>query len=264
MPEPSIKLIDRTAHLLTLVGEKGVAGIRLADAVRLGDLGKTTTHRLLNALREVDFVSFDATDKRYRLGSALARLGREARKADLALLARPGMERLARETQDTVFLSVREGLEALCVAREVGAFPIKALTLDPGDLRPLGVGAGSAALLSAVEKRELEAMLPLLERSLAPFAKFDAARLRRDWELSRERGHALNEDGVVDGMSAVGVTVGERGAAALSVAAITQRMDPDRRRAIVALLKEEAAALAALLQSAGPPPRRAAGRERAA
>ena len=66
------------------------------------------------------------------------------------------MRRLAERTQDTVFLSARDRDEAVCLERVIGDYPIKTLTLSIGDRRPLGVGAGSLALLSALSDRAAE------------------------------------------------------------------------------------------------------------
>ena len=57
-------------------------------------------------------------------------------------LAEPALERLAHRTQDTVYLVARVGDEIVCLDAREGSFPIKALTLNVGDRRPLGIGAG--------------------------------------------------------------------------------------------------------------------------
>ena len=63
---------------------------------------------------------------------------------------------------------------------------------------------------------------------------------------ARADGYAFNEGRIVSGMSAVGVPIlNHRGrpAAALSCAAISSRMEADRRKEIVGLLHAEAAAI---------------------
>ena len=45
---------------------------------------------------------------------------------------------------------------AVCVAREIGDFPIRTLSLGVGDLRPLGVGSGSLALFAFLPDEQIE------------------------------------------------------------------------------------------------------------
>ena len=73
----------------------------------------------------------------------------------VAALAKPFLLRLAEQTQDTIYASVREGGAAVCVAREIGAFPIRTLSLEVGDLRPLGVGSGSLALFAFLPDQDI-------------------------------------------------------------------------------------------------------------
>ncbi len=247
MAETSVQLVGRMALILEAVGASGPSGAGLSDVVRATSLGKTTVHRLLVALSEVGYVAHNARSQLYTIGSVIVRLAGSAREHDLGIIAAPFMRDLARITQDTVFLSVRDGSEAVCIAREVGRFPIRTLTLDPGDRRPLGVGAGSAALFSAIEEQELDALTNDLEPLLAAYPGFDTDSLRSEREATRQRGHSLNADGVVEGMSAVGVVVRDETGApvgAISVAAITTRMKPARRKEIVGHLRDAADAIA--------------------
>ena len=120
MPEASVQIIGRMAQLMEAVASAGSAGLRLTDAVAATGLGKTTAHRLFTALAEIGYVVHDAGTRAYRIGPAIGRLAAMGDARDLASVAAPVLRDLARETQDTVFLSVRDGSEAICIAREVG------------------------------------------------------------------------------------------------------------------------------------------------
>ena len=113
------------ASVLRLLAGKSLEGWRLSDVASRTGLRKATTHRLLAALVHVGFVFEDPTDRRYRLGYDLVRLGQAATRHEIADLARPALIRLARKTDDTMFVSIREGREAICLDRQVGDFPIR-------------------------------------------------------------------------------------------------------------------------------------------
>lgn len=254
--ETAVKTVDRVATILRLLSQAGEGGHRLSDIAERAGLGKTTAHRLLGALVQVGLANQDLKSKRYTLGSAAAALGRAASLHQVDILIRPVLRRLARETEDTVFASVREGLAAVCIGREAGSFPIRTLTLDEGDRRPLGVGAGSLALLAFLPDGEINTIIDRNRRWLQDYSSFTPEVLRSLVARTRETGFALNEGRIVPAMQAIGVPVlaqDGRPAAALSLAAIRDRMGPDRLPDLVKRLREEADALAESLE----PPARA-------
>ncbi|RVT85313.1 IclR family transcriptional regulator [Rhodobacteraceae bacterium CCMM004] len=222
-------------------------GAPLADLVAATGFTKTTVHRTLAAMQDVAWVHQDPQTRAYALGTRLGDLARQAGTVNLAAMARRGMQRLAEVTADTVFLSVPEGAAALCVAREVGAYPIRTLTLDRGDRRPLGVGAGALALYAAMPSEARAAACRINRLWLQDYG-FDTARLEEGQRHFANQGYALNDGGVVAAMSAVGVPVITRNgrlAAALAVGAIRERMTAERiAEVILPALRTEAAHLA--------------------
>src|SRR5690554_1114109 len=249
-----VKTIDRAAAILSCLADGPEEGSRLSDIALRSGLGKTTTHRLLSALVSVGFVD-RGENKLYRLGYTLYALGSNARRYDIADLARPSLLRLSAETGDTVFLSVRDGDEALCLDRSTGDYPIQTLTLKVGDRRPLGVGAGSLALLSFLPEEEAERIIATNEESRLPYPNFSSETLRALVAASRKQGFAFNDGRIVSEMAAVAVPVfGPEGGltAALSLAAIRQRMTPERIKSLTNALKREAAALSELLHAREP------------
>lgn len=253
MPETgvaSVQTIGRAALVLKALSEGSSEGMRLSDVAAAIGLGKATVLRLLRALIEVGYVETDELGKRYRLGYCLFNLGSAARRFHIIELARPGLARLAEATDDTIFLSLREGDQAHCVDRQTGAYPIRTLTLSVGDRRPLGVGAGSLALLAFEPEAEIERIIAANRDARRPFAAFGDDALRAMVSAARTNGYALNAGNIVSAMNAVGVPVMDqhgRVAAALSIAAITERVAPPRLAELVALLQAEAAALGMMI-----------------
>lgn len=262
--DASVKSVLRAAEILRALAAGAGGGRRLSEIARDAGLGKTTTHRLLSALVEAGLARQDPA-RRYHLGHELISLGRATSGYDLAELAQPGLLRLARETGDTVFLSAREGLEAVCLDRHVGDYPIKTLTLDRGDRRPLGVGAGALALLAFLPSDEIAEIVRGNAARLAACPAFAPDTLLQLAAETREAGHSRNDGRIVPAMAAVGVPVFDRDgrvAAALSLAAINDRMTPERTAWLVGLLRREARALEERL--AGPADRPKAPDEKGA
>ena len=248
----AVKTIDRAARLLSALARDGTQGTMLSELARRTGLGKGTVHRLLGALSDVGYVSQDAASRRYRLGVGLELLSGTARHGRVAALASPLLERIAGVTADTAFASVRDGLAAVCVGREVGSFPIRTLSLDVGNRRPLGVGSGSLALLAFLPNAEIDKVISGNQRWLAEYPKFTAGDLWTAIAETRRYGFSFNDGRVVQGMNAVGVPVLDtngRPIAALSVATIAERLRGDRIIEVASLLQREAAELAAVLHA---------------
>ena len=254
--EATVKTIDRAARLL-LVLSSYPQGTTLSAAAREADLGKSTTHRLLGALIDAGLVFQDQDSKHYRLGAGLALLGHAAHQQDLASLAKPFLLRLAEETEDTLYASVREGIAAVCVAREIGTFPIRTLSLEVGHRRPLGVGSGSLALIAFLPDHEVS---ELIERNASWLARY-AGHSRKDMLSkvadTRQRGFSFVEGKIVPGMNAIGVPVfgpDRRPIAALSLAAIADRVSGSRINQLARSLSREAAVLGRTIGTAAPMP----------
>jgi DNA-binding IclR family transcriptional regulator len=143
---------------------------------------------------------------------------------------------------------VRRDTHVVCLHREEGAFPIRTHVLRAGDRHPLGVGAGSLAILSCLPDPEIEEMLGANAGELAArYPEYSSDVLHREVQLTRERGYALNGGLLQTGSWGVGVAVLNsqgRCEGALSIAAIETRLTTPRRDQMAALLTAEAQRLA--------------------
>jgi DNA-binding IclR family transcriptional regulator len=246
----AVKTVDRVAAILRVMAAHGPQGAGVTEITDATGLSKGTVHRLLGALVNVGFAFQQPPARRYRLGAGAISLGGAALHDHAAAIMQPALARLAEATGDTIFASVREGPAAICVARAVGDFPVRTLTLDIGDRRPLGVGAGSLALLAALPEEAIPAVLKQNENWLKDYRGFDAKELRALIARTRRAGHSLNEGRIVPAMNAIGVVVRDAAGgpfASLSIAAIKARMGKERLRQLLRLLQEEARALEASL-----------------
>lgn len=236
-----LQALARAVAVLEVVGANAREGCRLTEVIGATDLGRATAHRFLKSLQSMKLIEYDERSGRYFPGVRLAALGVSAiNRFGLAQRAAPHLQKLADLTGDTVYLSVRVGSESLCLARHEGAFPIKTLTVRPGDRRPLGVGAGGLALLAFLDPSETMELLRQVGPAAASYG-LDAATLAEMVETSRALGFALNEDRLIPGMTGLGLPL--RGAdgrpvAAVSVAAISSRMAEPRRASLVKWLAE--------------------------
>lgn len=243
--------IERAVALLRAVSRTNHQGATVAEIASQVGLDRTTTHRMLASLAIQGLLSRVGEPRRYVLGPLTCQLGRiAAERVDLYKLSRPALTRLAAETRDTVFLMVRDGFESVCVERESGTYPIKTFVVDVGTRRPLGIGAGSLAILTALPPEEAELAIRTNARSIATYEGLSAATLRAQVLAGRGKGRASMDVVRVPGVHAVAVPICDAGGvplAAFSIAAIHARMTPERRESLFQLLEGEARSMTAQL-----------------
>ena len=249
---------DRDAHIGSIAKAAVVLealayhaeGATLAQLVAETELYKTTVFRVLAALQSVRYVFQDPLDRRYRMGEALSALSRKANIIDLTALAQIPLTRLAQMTADTVFLSLLEGTASLCVARVLGAFPIRTLSLAVGDRHPLGVGAGALALHCALPEDRALKLVQVNTAWLSEFGIDDARLAAKRAEFARI-GFAHNDSMIIKEMAGIGLPVlrpSGMPVAAVSIGAVNDRMSAERIHAVLLpALRAAVGEIAALL-----------------
>ena len=229
--------------LLDVVVSRAIPGVSLGELATATGLTKATAHRLLSGLRNAGMVDYLASARLYFPAFKLFRMG-QAAGARFAIIqvAHAALVRLAEATGDTVYLTVRSGDYVVCVAREQGDFPIKILTLDIGDTRPLGLGSNGVIQLAALSDEECERVLAQNKAELAPYENYDVIHVRKYIAQAREQGYALNEGYMLPEMAAVALGIRDANGeviGSISVAAITSRLQSPRRDSIVQQIRSE-------------------------
>jgi DNA-binding IclR family transcriptional regulator len=247
--------IERVSTILKALADRARTGARLTDIAVATGLSKSTVHRLIGTLTAEGLVETDVKTGLIYLGYAMCVIGSAAaNRYGLVNVGHETMEALEKLTEDTIYLSVRAGDDAICIDRVVGSFPIKVLTLNVGDRRPLGVGAGSLALLAALDDAEIGEVIERNAAKLAEYPNYGIDQLHAMVARSRADGYAFNEGRIISGMFAIGVPVRDqegRPVAALTVAATTERMQGERRMALVSWITDAANSLGERLNRVG-------------
>jgi len=223
-------------------------GIRLVDIASAMDLERPTAHRIVKGLVSQGMVMQDPTTKCYRLGHVVYELGLAASPYfNLREVCQPTIARMAERTADSAYLVVRSGFDSVCIDRIEGSYPIRARTLDVGMRRPLGIGAGSVALMLGLSDAEIERIIAVNGPRMPSFGLITGDKLRDVIAKSRAAGYAINEEDVLPGISAIGAPIVTRSGqpyAAISLAGISARFDEPRRDELSRMLLKEARALA--------------------
>ena len=250
-PEASIQSLERAAAILRVLADAHRTGVRLTDLAARTQLSPSTAHRITSALVDLGLAEQEPGSARFFPGLALVGLGAAAaNRHGLAELAAPFCQRLAERTGDTIYLSLRCGSDIVCVDRLEGAFPIKVLTWNVGDRRPLGINASGLAILAALADDDVSRIVEANASRIESYTGHDRAGVHALVERTRRRGYAFNEGYSAPGMAAVAVPIhGSRGEplASLCVAALDSRLDAERRETVVHWLRDETSELSSHL-----------------
>jgi len=253
--------LRRGLAVLRLLTRVGPGGLRVGEIGRRLALNKSTAIRLTRTLVDEGFVLHDQASGAYRLGPEAFAVGLAAEPSyELQRLAAPALRALALESGDTVFFTVLHGVESICLSRSEGDFPIRNQLVKPGDRWPLGVGAGSCAMLAALADDDIARILArnAAQRSAHYPGCTDEA-IRRLVQETRAQGYCLNPGLVLESSWAIGVPVYDvhnRPVASLSLAAIEPRLGPARRAALGNRLMQASRELTALQAEAAQAPAR--------
>jgi DNA-binding IclR family transcriptional regulator len=234
--------VHRAILLLRTVATSNEQGIRLSQIAKKADLSIPTAHRILTALASEGFLEYNLSSKCYHLGIELNALGSKAQQFALREKYRACLENIAHETLDSVYLVVRSGFDALCIDDIEGKSTIRIMAYKLGSRRPLGIGAGSLALLAFSLDEEIEKILEANALRYRQSNQMTVLKLRGLIKRTRELGYAFNEGHFMKGINAVGVPIlNDQGyaVAAISVGSISERIDRVRSKKIAELIKSE-------------------------
>lgn len=228
--------------VLRLISNQNRDGVRLTEVAEHCELSKPTAHRLLRELTSAGLI-FLGGGHRYHLGQFAYELGLVASaRFHVRDVCAPHLERIARDTGDTVFLVMRSGFDSFCLARYTGDYPIKVFSVEVGYRQPLGVGAGGLALLSYLPESVRSEALDYNQARLQAYNGLSVAELAALIQTTRAQGYSEIANFAVPGVSGVGVPVLNRigqPIVAMSVTTISSRMTSDHKRHILNVMHRE-------------------------
>jgi DNA-binding IclR family transcriptional regulator len=168
----------------------------------------TSLYRFLQTFEQYGFIQVDSEGRRYRLGPMLFRLGMLSYDSvDLRKVARPEMERVAEDTGESIFLTVRHENNSVCIESTEGRHRVR-LTQRIGAVLPLHAGAAAKVLLAYMPEPERQNILRTLElRALGPGTITRRTLLEKKIRAIRSRGFDVSREEVDTGSCGVAVPV---------------------------------------------------------
>lgn len=200
-PKQSIQVITRAVAVLRVL-EGEPEGLSLGQISQRVGLARSTVQRIVDALRAEHFLIAASPSAGVRLGPALIRLAASA-SVEFDHITRPIMADLAQKVGETVDLSLLKGQSAVFTDQVQGRHRLRAVSAI-GESFPLHCTANGKALLSVLPEEKLNRILRGPLPKLTPNTITKATDLRREIDVCRRTGFAVDNEEHTEGISAVG------------------------------------------------------------
>lgn len=208
------------------------------------DLSRPTLYRLLYTLEELGFLVSVGDPQKFRLGPAVAKLAHVwTASLDLSTMAQPVLEKLWRETGETVAIFVPQGTMRLCIAELPSTQPLN-FKRGVGYTERIVRGASGRAILAFLEL-DAAALKDYLSDT-----GINAKALNTQLEQTRQLGYASSHNELIEGAVSIAAPFFDRnGAVAGSIGVFGPevRLNASKLKHFAKLLTTQVHELSAML-----------------
>lgn len=236
-------VVGRVAAILRVLSAHP-HGAGTSEVAAAAGIPRPSTHRLLESLEVEGLVDRDQQSGRWYLGPETFVLGAaSAPRFDLTSKASSCVHRLAAETGESAFFSLRRGQQTVVMQREDGDFPIRSHVLYEGARFPLGVVSAGLAVLAYLPDDVITAYLQEADLASKWGPTHDTRAILTRIAQTRTNGWAVNPGLIVEGswgMAAAVFDSRQTPVGALTLTGVEQRFTHQRQQHLGRLLLREA------------------------
>lgn len=240
MASESSSNAERAGEILIHLGNAGTEGLSLQALSLKLDEAKSATRRALVALSKRGFVEAAGKYGHYRLGPAIFGLAnRTTSVSEMVRRFRPAVTEVAAVTQQSSYLMVRAGFDAICVDMHEGTAFVQTLTGGIGGRVPLGIGPGTVSILTLLEPTAVDGILEQNQPRFGLYNHANMAKVQRELGRARELGYSYDIGETYPDAGGVAVPIrSSHGitAAAVSIAIPASLLTPARAAEIAAII----------------------------
>ena len=238
--EGSSGALRRGLQILALLHRNHPASLSIQDISSQSGLPRPTVYRLLEALIDEGCATRCQQSGNFEyigLGSRLPLQPLQHKNLEVVMTR---MKNIAQRTGDSVYLVIQNGVDSMCVHRELGHYPIQVNSLAVGQRQPLGIGSGGLSILAAGSDEELERVIQVNTPRFTQYNGLSATTVKQLVHNTRSRGYAIIGSYAIPGVTGVGMAVFDNGKpiAGLCVSSTTERMSIAHQRLIAKCLQE--------------------------
>ncbi len=252
-----IKVLEKALKVMELFGEEDKE-LTATEIQGLLNLNKTSTFRIIKNLEEYGYLERDPESLKYRLGIKIYYLGSLVKPyVNLRKAAKPLLEEMNRQCEETVHLAVLSKGESLYLEKIEGKKTIRVMT-SRGVKLPAHCSGVGKVLLAGLDSEEVSEIVS--QRGLEKFTDNTITsldELSRELQRVRQQGYAVDNEEIEDGLkcAAAPVMMNGRPVAAISLSVPKDRFD-EKEASFISLVKDTAEDISELLRQMDPARRR--------
>jgi DNA-binding IclR family transcriptional regulator len=233
--------VKRIVTILEVLADKG-NGITLSDISERVELAKSTTHRILQALKKLNMVVQNPETKKYSIGPGILSLSRKAYGSmEIIEMARPFLRKLRDETGETAYLSVLKNDKVVCVDKIETESNLR-YYVEMGSSMPLHCTAAGKAIIAYQDEELIKHIISIQKMSkFTNFTITDPNELFIEYKRVRIRGYAICNNEMEDMITAIAVplfTSDGKVSSSITVIGLTSNLTDKGFDNIVKKLKE--------------------------
>jgi IclR family KDG regulon transcriptional repressor len=226
MPSKEIKSLKKCFQILGLFSRH--SNLDADEISQFTTIPKSSLYRYLKTLSQESILEYDPKNKKYRVGSFLLRLKTAASKQDGLLdIAKPFMNKLVQEKNETVFLTAVKGDEAVCIERIECKNSFRFI-INRGDSFPLYASATGRILMAYLPDEDQQRIIAKGLQQITPNTITNPVKLKEVLTQVKEQGVSFSDQELNPGGRAVSVPIFDsegKVVAGLSIAAPIYRFN---------------------------------------
>ncbi|WP_301169681.1 IclR family transcriptional regulator [Brevibacillus nitrificans] len=196
---------------------------------------KSVAHRALVTLENRGFVKQNPVNQKYTLGIKLFELGMiVANQMNLRSIAKPIMEELCEQTNETVMLMIVDHLEGICIEKVESSQSVR-YTSPMGKRVPLHAGATTKILMAYLPEDSIRQIIANGLQSYTKYTVCDPDELLRELAVIREQGYSISANDFSLGGMGIAVPIQDytgNVVAGLSISGLELRMSKESDRLV--------------------------------
>lgn len=237
--------LNRAVILLDAIVLGSRKGCRLSELVARTGLPRPTIHRVLDMLITVGWVERDEHTSRFNLGQDLAALGYSAiSRHPIERIAAMALNDLALKLNQVVYLSIRSGLDMICIGRYESGSEIQVGKGWVGMRGPFGMTPACMGMFSCLPDDEVQEIINTNMTRYHRIEGFDEKGFRNTLAKTMKTGYGTYDNIILDHTtSGLGVAVCDPSGypiAGIGTTYITEWLNEEQQQQCLSRLKQAA------------------------
>lgn len=218
-----IKSVVKVFAILEILAEHEKLGV--SELSEITGFGKSTTHRMLNTLKYLNYVDQDPETDDYFVSIKLYELGNKvANKIPIKKIARPHLENLFNRINETVNLGILDNQSVIYLDKIVSKEPLR-IELDIGLKVPIYSSALGKTLAAFNYDIDIENIkyVKYTANTISSYEEFN-----KELEKIRKQGYAFDNEEYIKGLVCIAVPIlnsNQEAVASVSISLPAARLD---------------------------------------